>query len=90
MLAVTPGIPIAATLTSLHKCAFHPNHDLPKDILEHIRLVESKSTGDVTRRNDKSRVCAYLDFCIGLGIHVEDAIPALYDLVVAWASSFAS
>jgi hypothetical protein len=75
--------------TSIRKHASCPNHDLPNDILERVRLVESKSTGDATRRNDESRVRAYLDFCTGLGIRVENAIPASYDLVAAWASSFA-
>jgi hypothetical protein len=52
-------------------------------------LVESKAAGDATRRNDESRVHAYLQFCESLGICQEDAIPASYDLVAAWASSFA-
>jgi hypothetical protein len=34
-------------------------------------------------------VHAYLQFCDSLGIRQEDAIPASYDLVAAWASSFA-
>jgi hypothetical protein len=52
-------------------------------------MVEKRSTGEVTRRNDDSRVHAYLQFCAGLGIHEEDAIPAAYDLIAAWVSSFA-
>jgi hypothetical protein len=62
---------------------------LPHEIIERMKIVEGKSIGDATRRNDESRVRAYLKFCAGLGIREEDAIPAPNDLVAAWVSSFA-
>jgi hypothetical protein len=66
-----------------------PSYTIPTHILEHMNVIEGRASGEKTKRNDENRVRAYLKFCEGLGIRFEDAIPAPYDLVAAWISSFA-
>jgi hypothetical protein len=75
--------------TTIRKLKPTSSQILPANVVEHMNIVEGKASGEKTKRNDEHRVRAYLKFCEGLGIREEDAIPAPYDLVAAWISSFA-
>jgi hypothetical protein len=75
--------------TSIRKPCTRITHTLPSELVRRMEEVEDKATGDSTRRRDEGRVREYLNFCEGLGIRKENAIPAPHDLVAAWAASFA-
>jgi hypothetical protein len=75
--------------TSIRKPSMHFVPTLPNELITWMEEVEDRAVGDTTKKKDGSRIREYLKFCEGLGIGREYAIPALHNLVAAWAASFA-
>jgi hypothetical protein len=61
---------------------------LPAFLMARIAAVEDKATSQCTQRKDDHRLRDYINFCSSIGISPAHALPALPDLIAAWASSF--